>query len=548
MSQGSRRTSSASPPPESASTGRSTDRPSSPVPKLRVRLERRDALDSSADVVVSGLFLRPEGPSPLPPRLAREDQAVGGAIGAAWERREIRGKRTEIPTTAEITTFHRPGGGGRVVLAALGPVARASAETVRRAAAEVVRSLRGRGARTVAFRLPSFVAGRVDPSGAARALADGALLGSYEFTSYRREADPGIAEVTIHLGPDLARRAATVERALGEEATILDSVAWTRDLANLPANEATPERIAAEARALAKEAGLAVQVFDETALAQLRCGGLLAVGSGSSHPPRMIVLEYPGRTKGPAPTVALVGKGITFDSGGISIKDAPQMSNMKFDKSGAVAVLGVLRACAALRVPIRVVGVLCCAENLPSGTSYRPGDLVRTFNGTTIEVLNTDAEGRVVLADGLGWVVQERHPDALVDVATLTGAEVVALGDDTAGLVSTNDRLAARLLAASRATGEPLWRMPLTDYHRVLVRSDVADVRNSIEMTVAGMLTASAFLEKFVGSTPWAHVDIAGPAYTTISTRKYQPAYQNIGATAFAVRLLTRFLLDYRRR
>ncbi len=411
-----------------------------------------------------------------------------------------------------------------------------------------MKALRGRGAPSVAFRLPSFVSGRVDPVAAARALADGAVLGAYEFTAFRREVEPGVAQLTVHLGPELARRSAAVQRAFGEELQVLDSVTWAREIANLPANAATPERIAAEARALAKDAGLGIEVFDEEALARLHCGGILAVGSGSSHPPRMIVLDYPGPSKGKRPTIALVGKGITFDSGGISIKPAPQMSHMKFDKSGAIAVLGVLRACAALRVPAHVVGVLCCAENLPSGSSYRPGDLVRTFNGTTIEVLNTDAEGRVVLADGLGWVVQERTPDALVDVATLTGAEVIALGDDTAGLVSTDERLAARLLAASRATGEPVWRMPLSDYHRELVRSDVGDVRNSTEITVAGMLTASAFLEKFVGSTPWAHLDIAGPAYTTVTTRKYQPAYQNIGATAFGVRLLTRFLLDYARR
>jgi len=238
----------------------------------------------------------------------------------------------------------------------------------------------------------------------------------------------------------------------------------------------------------------------------------------------------------------VVGKGITFDSGGISIKPATGMQEMKFDKSGAVAVLGILRAAATLKVPPRVVGVMCCAENVPSGTSYRPGDVVRSFNGKTIEVLNTDAEGRVVLSDGLGYVVKQYHPDEVIDLATLTGAQVMALGDDTAGLVSNDDKLAQGLLAASAATGEPVWRMPLTDYHRELVKSDIADVRNSTELPVAGMLTAAAFLESFVGSTPWAHLDIAGPAYTTGRTRRYQPAYQNPGATAFAVRLVTRYL------
>ncbi len=218
------------------------------------------------------------------------------------------------------------------------------------------------------------------------------------------------------------------------------------------------------------------------------------------------------------------------------------MGEMKFDKSGAVATLGILRAAATLEVAPRVVGVLCCAENLPSGSAYRPGDVVRTFNGKTIEILNTDAEGRVVLSDGLGYVVQQYKPDEVIDLATLTGAQVVALGDDTAGLVTTDERLAHGLLAASALTGEPVWRMPLTDFHREMVKSEVADVRNSTEIPVAGMLSAAAFLETFVGTTPWAHLDIAGPAYTNSLTRKWQPAYQNIGATGFGVRLVTRYL------
>jgi len=217
---------------------------------------------------------------------------------------------------------------------------------------------------------------------------------------------------------------------------------------------------------------------------------------------------------------------------------------MKFDKSGACAVLGTMRAASALKVPPRVIGVLACAENLPSGSSYRPGDVIRTYNGKTIEVTNTDAEGRVVLSDALGYVVDHYHPDEVIDVATLTGAEVVALGDDTGAIVGNDDKLAQGLLDAAAATGEPMWRMPLTDYHRELVKSDVADVRNSIEIPVAGVLTGAAFLESFVGRTSWAHLDIAGPAYTTPTTRKYQPAYMNIGATAFGVRLLTRYLAD----
>jgi leucyl aminopeptidase len=508
---------------------------------MKVELDRRDAFDRTADVTVSALFDRGSGDSPFPKGLAREDAAVGGALRAAWDRRELKGKRREL------TIFHRPSGAGRLAVVGLGSRGRYTAEAARRAAAEVVKALRGKGARTVSFRLAPFVAGPVRAEAAVRAIVDGAILGGYQFTQYVGSPEAFPEEASIQLGPEWGRSAAPLKRAAAEQATLAGIVLRTREIANLPADTATPERLAEEARAIGREHGLKVTVFDEKQLAQMHCGGLLAVGGGSSHPPRMIVLEYPGRGKG-ARTVAVVGKGITFDSGGISIKPAPQMSHMKFDKSGAVAVLGILRAAASLKVRPRVVGVLCCAENLPSGTAYRPGDLVRTFNGKTIEVLNTDAEGRVVLSDGLGYVVSQYHPDELIDLATLTGAETVALGDDTAGMVATDDRIARGLLAASAATGEPIWRMPLTDYHRELVKSDIADVRNSIEIPLAGMLTAAAFLETFVGETPWAHLDIAGPAYTTITTRKYQPAYQNIGATAFGVRLVSRYLLDHRGR
>ncbi len=404
-----------------------------------------------------------------------------------------------------------------------------------------MKSLKGKAARSIAVRLATFVSGGVDAAKAARALADGVVLGGYEFLRYKSAPEGGVERATLHLGDALGRQAASVRKAVANQTALLECVVWARNIANLPADTATPERLAEEARALGKELGLKVTVFDEAKLAEMGCGGLLAVGGGSAHPPRMIILEYPGRGR-KARTVAVVGKGITFDSGGISIKPAPRMAEMKFDKSGAVATLGIVRAAATLKVAPRVIGVLCCAENLPSGSAYRPGDVVRTYNGKTIEVLNTDAEGRVVLSDGLGYVVKQYSPDEVIDLATLTGAEVIALGDDTGGLVSTDNRLAQGLLAASAETGEPLWRMPLTDFHRELVKSEVGDVRNSIEIPVAGMLTAAAFLETFVGATPWAHLDIAGPAYTNPLTRRYQPPYQNYGATAFGVRLVARYL------
>ncbi|MCI4356651.1 MAG: leucyl aminopeptidase [Thermoplasmata archaeon] len=503
---------------------------------MKLALDRRDATVGSIDAAVSGVFQRGEKDEPLPRTLQKENAVSGGLVGGAWDRREIRGRRKEI------TVVHRPDGKGRIVLVGLGARSEATAETVRRAAAEVVKALRGKGARTIGFRLASFVGERVAPDAAAESLYEGAALGGYEFLRYKTTTDGGVEEATVFLGEEHSRDEAALRRRMDRAATLTETIAWTRDIANLPADTASPQRLAEEALRLGKEVGLKVQVFDEKKLAELKCGGILAVGGGSvSHPPRMVVLEYSGAGRS-GKTVAVVGKGITFDSGGISIKPAAAMAEMKFDKSGAVAVLGILRAAALLKVAPRVIGIMACAENVPSGTAYRPGDVVRAYSGQTMEILNTDAEGRVVLSDALGYAVDKYHPDELIDLATLTGAQVVALGDDTGGLVSNDDKLADGILEASRRTGEPFWRMPLTDYHRELVKSDVADVRNHTELTVAGMLTASAFLETFVGKTAWAHLDIAGASYTTPSTRKWQPAYQNIGATAFGVRTIATYL------
>jgi leucyl aminopeptidase len=503
---------------------------------VKLALDKRDVTLGSVDAAVTGVFQRAEKDDAFPRNFAREDAATSGLLKAAWDRREIRGRKKEI------TVVHRPDGKGRILLIGLGPRTGSTHETARRAAAEVVRALRGKGARTVGFRLASFVTETVGPEAAFEALLEGAALGGYEFLRYKTKTDGGVEEVAVFLGEEHQRDEAALKRRLERTVTLTETVVWARDIANLPADTASPARLAEEATRLAKELDLKVQVFDEKKLAELKCGGLLAVGGGSTtHPPRMVVLEYPGGGRS-GKTVAIVGKGITFDSGGISIKPAAAMSEMKYDKSGAVAVLGILRAAALRKVAPRVIGILCCAENVPSGSSYRPGDVVRAYDGHTMEILNTDAEGRVVLADGLGYVVDKYHPDEIIDLATLTGAQVVALGDDTAAVISNDDKLANGLLDASQRSGEPFWRMPLTDYHRELVKSDIADVRNSTEISVAGMLTASAFLETFVGTTPWAHVDLAGPAYTTPTTRKWQPAYQNAGATGFGIRTVVGYL------
>jgi leucyl aminopeptidase len=503
---------------------------------MKVAVERREATSGSFDASVSGVLERSEKDVTLPRQLSREDQLTGGALARAWEGREVRGH------PKELTVLFRPDGKGRVAVIGLGrrPL---RADTIREAAAYAIQKLKGRGVRTVGFRLAAFVGEGVTSEEAARAIAGGAALGGYEFLRYKSSTEGAVEEVVVALGEEHGREEASLRKALDQELVLVESALFTRDLANTPPNVATPEWLAEEARRLGHEHGLKVTVFDEKKLAEMNCGGLLAVGGGSVHPPRLIVLEYPGGSRS-GKTVAVVGKGITFDSGGISLKPSAGMWEMKFDKAGACAVLGILKAAATLKVGPRVIGVMACAENLPGGSAYRPSDVVRTHNGKNIEVLDTDAEGRVVLADGLGYVVEKYHPDEVIDLATLTGAALIALGENIAPFVANSDPLASALLAAGAAVGEPLWRLPLTDVHRDMVKSDVADVRNIVEPRIAGVLIGGVFLENFIGESAWAHLDIAGPAYARKATLKWVPAYHPLGATGFGVRLITRYLLD----
>jgi leucyl aminopeptidase len=338
-------------------------------------------------------------------------------------------------------------------------------------------------------------------------------------------------------GADLraARAAARTGVILAESQNV------ARQLSNEPANALPPAALAAAAQRVAREAGLRVRVLDVAEMKRRKMGGILAVGGGSANPPRLIVLEH-GRAAGKArggrrrDTICLVGKGITFDSGGISIKPSASMEEMKHDMSGAAAVVGALRACALLGVPQHVVGVIGAAENLPSATAYRPGDIVTTMSGKTIEVLNTDAEGRVVLADALHFARSEFEPASMIDLATLTGACVVALGKWATGLFGNDEKLCERVRRAGEATGERAWPMPLWDEHKKHVRSQIATVKNSGGRD-AGASTAAGFLAAFVGDTPWVHLDIAGTAWVT----KAGP-YQPLGATGVGVRLLLELL------
>ncbi|MGH9291969.1 MAG: leucyl aminopeptidase, partial [Acidimicrobiales bacterium] len=384
------------------------------------------------------------------------------------------------------------------------------------------------------------------PERAAQVIAEGIGGASYRFSLYRSAGEEEVRLSAVHFvstpsfeGP--------VGRGLELAAAGAKAVALARDLANTPAGDLTPERLAEAAREQARLAGLEVTVLGEEEIAVERLGGLLAVARGSAEPPRLIRLVYeprgePGggsRSGRQVPTVVLVGKGITFDSGGLSLKTGTGMMAMKTDMSGAAAVISVLGACGAFGVPVRVIGIAPTTENMPGGRATKPGDVFTARNGKTIEVLNTDAEGRLVLADGLSLAAEE-EPDAIVDVATLTGACVVALGRRIAGLMGNDSRLASQIERAAARAGEPVWRLPLPSTYRCDLDSEVADMKNIGKPGNAGALVAGLVLQEFVGDRPWAHLDIAGPSRSEDGT-----AELGKGPTGFGVRTLLEFLASY---
>lgn len=403
--------------------------------------------------------------------------------------------------------------------------------------AEALRTAAGTAARTlgsvarIAFALPTVTLADV------QAVLEGAAMGGYRFTGYRSsEATSGTTDVIAATTVDGADSAAVVARATA------GAVALVRDLVNTPPNDLYPASFAERARAAAE--GLPIE-FDELGPDELTAGGfggILGVGQGSSRPPRLLVVRY--RRDSNDPHLAIVGKGITFDSGGLSLKPAAAMVGMKYDMTGAATTLAAVIAVAQLGVPVRLTAWLCLAENMPSSTAMRPNDVLTIRGGTTVEVLNTDAEGRLVMADGLA-AASEEHPDAIVDIATLTGAARVALGERYAGVMG-DDTLVAQVQAAAADTGELVWPMPLPAELRALLKSDVADIANAKPgSTAAGMLLAGVFLREFVGTTsdepdapriPWAHLDIAGPANNPTAPFGYTPK----GPSGVMVRLLVR--------
>ena len=451
--------------------------------------------------------------------------------------REFSGKKQEITV---LHAWDKQLPFARLILAGLGDAKAVTAPLLLRTAGAAIRRAAKIGCRSVGIWLPANNLKSLGLAGQAEAIAEGVLVGAYNFDNYKAQssenANRPLKEVRIAIEKGRLKESVAAVRA-GER--IAGAVNYARDIANEPGNVVYPHKLAEAATRLGRELRLRVRVWDRRKLAKEGFGGLLAVGGGSEREPRFIRIDYAprGARAGSRPLV-FVGKAITFDSGGISIKPSDKMDEMKFDKCGGVAVLGAMRAIAALKLPVPVVGLISAAENMPSATSYRPGDIVTTYSGTTIEVLNTDAEGRIVLGDALAYA-KRLKPQAIIDLATLTGACVVALGPFAAGLFSNNDKLSGRVRAAGEMTGDRVWPFPLWDDYHEMIKSPVADIKNT-GGRYGGAITAAAFLQKFVGDVPWVHLDIAGTAWTT-----EEKPHLARGGTAFGVRLLVELLRSW---
>lgn len=446
-------------------------------------------------------------------------------LGIDTERLRRLGVTGKAGTTTRVLVSGSDATEAAVVLTGLGD--ERSAESLRRAAGLAARSLHDEA--DVAYDLDDATDDEIE------ALFIGHLLGGYRFEQFL-----GTGREDTPIDQRVGFAGATSE-LIDRVATIADNVRITRDLVNTPPSNLVPEDFAAAVTELVGETDVDVEVWDESRLADEGCGGILGVGRGSENPPCAVRLSY--HPDGATAHVALVGKGITFDSGGLSLKPAASMVGMKFDMSGAASVVGTIRAVAQLGVPVAVTGWCMLAENMPSGSAIKPDDVLTTRSGQTVEVTNTDAEGRLVLCDGIA-LASEQQPDCIIDIATLTGAAIIALGDRTTGLVANNDDWAQRALDAASVAGEPLWRMPIPEEIDERLKSNVADMVNSKPGDrSAGMLFAAAFLQRFVGKTdegdalPWLHLDIAGPAESDCAR-----GYVAKGATGVPVRTLITLL------
>lgn len=499
---------------------------------MDIRIVKGDIASQEVDAIVVNLF---EGVQQPGGATGAVDRALGGGLTQLIADGDVKGKSGEMVL---VYTFGKIPA-KRVVVAGLGKSDKFNVDAVRKVSADAARFVRRHNCKRATTIVHGAGIGGLEPRDAAQALAEGAIMGLYRFQRYKSskkddENDGELQELLVIEA--MNERVPALEAGLNAGRIIAEATNLCRDLANIGGNDMAPVHLAEAAREMSERHGLDFRAFDKAEMEAMGMGALLAVAQGSAQEPRFITMRYNSpEARSDRPPVALIGKGVTFDSGGISIKQADGMENMKSDMSGGAAVIAAMSAIAQLRPPINVVGIVPAAENLPSATAYRPGDIVRASNGKTIEVVNTDAEGRMLLADAICWAKREGL-SPLVDVATLTGACSVALGPFYSGIMANDQPLADKVIAAAKRAGELVWQLPLTDEYKELVKSDIADVRQTGTGRAGGAISAAQMLHAFAEDTPWAHLDIA-PTYRSDRDRGALVK----GPTGVAVRTLIAF-------
>jgi leucyl aminopeptidase len=502
--------------------------------EVELRTRTVDFGKCETDLLAVGQFSGAKGLDKVGAEL---DGKLDGAIERLIKLGDFKGKEG----TSAIVYGNGDIGAKRILLVGLGERKKATVDTVRKAAAHTANKAVAMKAQNISLLLHRAFGGRFDLEMMGRAVAEGTYYGSYRYDEYVTESENGrLGRLGVDVIDADSAKTRKINKGLLRGAVIGKAQSYARTLMNRPANIITPAKLAAAAKEAARKCkGLSCTVFNERQLASKGMNGILGVGSGSEHKPRLIVLRYTPtqRASSKAPMIGLVGKAITFDSGGISLKPPDNMDQMKLDKTGGVAVLCTLKAVAELGLGVRVLGLIPSAENVPSGTSYRPGDIITTFSGKTVEVQNTDAEGRMVMCDALHYAVKE-DCDVIIDIATLTGACKVALGIYMAGLMGNDKRLIKEMQKAADDSGEKVWPMPSGDEYANEMKSKIADLKN-IGSKWGGACTAAAFLKQFIGEKKWAHLDIAGVDIFERATE-----YSAEGSTGFGVRVLTSYLMS----
>jgi len=504
---------------------------------MNITVVRGEPIESSADAIVLGAFA---GTQTLTGLARKADAALGGLLQELVTEERFGGKEGD----RLIVHTHGKIAARRIVLVGLGDRKTFSAESLRRALGVAVKTFAQGGVQTATLPLLGVGIQGVDASASAQASTEGALLAEYAYLAFKpaeakRRKKEGIRELRIVENDASLVRAG--ERGVARGVMFARGVMYARDLVNEPASRMTPSHLRDHAQSIARSGeGVRLKVLGRAECERMGMGAYLSVARGSEEEPYFLHLIF--RPSGGVRTlrrVAIVGKGITFDSGGLSLKPSEHMETMKCDMAGAAAVLGVFSVIADLAPRCEVHGIIAATENMPGARASKPGDMVTAMNGKSIEILNTDAEGRLALADCLSYAQKRVKPDVLVDLATLTGACTVALGPDIAGLMSNDERLATRIRSAAEAAGEPVWPLPLPREYEPYVHGDHTDLRNTSRVRGAGAITAGLFLKQFAGDTPWAHLDIAGPAFAERESLPYVPK----GGTGSGVRTMLNFLL-----